>query len=314
MCKIRQKLPAFGRQCVQLKPCLQKCDPSNKHSSQLIFTPFSKTQINSTISTHFETAFLLASEGLDQTAHKRRLHAFLHAVVDLVRVTPPIPATIGVVRHHFRDLHRGVENNNVVALRPLVESCVLGISVVKLGDTHVTAVERDVQGTLSPIFACLGYINKANFSDGRILLPNIRLLVETVESRGIGHGARLQRAVHRLQRRTRSVVLTLAQIRAAQHGAVLAVVERRQTVLGVDVVRGYDAAGVHEVRIISLQGMHHEGIHHRVRQTSIDENFVIFQVGGIIDEVELSIAVSQPHQSVHIGAAKRARHALGLSI
>ena len=94
MCKIRQKLPAFGRQCVQLKPCLQKCDQANKHSSQLSFTPFSKTQINSTISTHFETAFLLASEGLDQTAHKRRLHAFLHTIVDLIRVTPPIPATV----------------------------------------------------------------------------------------------------------------------------------------------------------------------------------------------------------------------------
>ena len=48
--------------------------------------------------------------------------------------------------------------------------------------------------------------------------------------------------------------------------------------------------------------------------TSIHEDLVILQVGRIINEVELSIAVCQPHQSVHIRAAKRARHALGLCI
>eukprot|EP00295_Goniomonas_pacifica_P009774 CAMPEP_0175841682 /NCGR_PEP_ID=MMETSP0107_2-20121207/20071_1 /TAXON_ID=195067 ORGANISM="Goniomonas pacifica, Strain CCMP1869" /NCGR_SAMPLE_ID=MMETSP0107_2 /ASSEMBLY_ACC=CAM_ASM_000203 /LENGTH=180 /DNA_ID=CAMNT_0017155689 /DNA_START=59 /DNA_END=601 /DNA_ORIENTATION=- len=171
-------------------------------------------------------ALEVASHGVNHVLDGVDLRCDLGGVVG-ERVSPPVPAALGVVRGHVADRRLRIQDDHVVGLGPLVESRVLDEGVADGAQVLLTAVEGDVEFALAPAGALGRDVRHTGGSQrdvrGCDLDWSVKLLRKGNDARGLG-GRAVDEAIleEKLQHLARGIDVTIVDVGGAKKVTVVA--------------------------------------------------------------------------------------------
>jgi len=108
----------------------------------------------------------LTSHVVNETLDELDLRAYLDAIIN-VRVGPPVPASLGIVRNEIASLDVWVQHYNVVGLCPVIVTSVLGVLVADERSVLLASMKGHVQGASVALLAGGGNVHIANIGNAR---------------------------------------------------------------------------------------------------------------------------------------------------